>query len=365
MAIALLATGDELIQGDTLNTNSHYIAHALNSEKLPLGLHLVCSDRELDIYDCLRFLAINHNILIVTGGLGPTSDDRTRFALSHFLNVNLVEFPEAVEAIETRLRLGKLAMNCGNRQQALFPPNATLLANPNGTALGCYIECDNKLVILLPGPPRECHPMFNHFILPLLQKSHHHDKQVLKWRLFGVAESQIAEKLDKALVTSGCETGYRLETPYIECKVWCKTPEIEAIKQIVEPLVAPYIIATIDQKASEKLHELIVRQQIPMVIIDEVTGGVLQTLLQTPDCYPLLSFCEQKDVTLRFQLRGLKEYWFDEPSSGLTQLTIQYTWDGKQFEETHEIPYYSSTIVYYAAEWLSFRLFHLINQLHQ
>lgn len=153
MTVALLATGDEIIHGDTLNTNSHNLASALSSEGLPLGLQLACSDKEKELYDCLSFLALTHDIILVTGGLGPTSDDRTRFALGRFLKTDLVEFPEAIQHIQTRLGLAEKELNPGNRQQALFPANATILPNPHGTALGCYYSQGNKLFILLPGPP--------------------------------------------------------------------------------------------------------------------------------------------------------------------------------------------------------------------
>ncbi|ARG98162.1 competence/damage-inducible protein A [Legionella micdadei] len=365
MTIALLATGDEIIHGDTLNTNSHNLAHALSSEGLPLGLQLACSDKENELYDCLSFLALTHDIIIVTGGLGPTSDDRTRFALGRFLKADLVEFPQAIQHIQTRLGLDEKELNPGNRQQALFPANATILPNPNGTALGCYCNQENKVFILLPGPPRECLPMFDHYVLPLLQQMAHSDKQIVKWRLFGVAESQIAQQIDEALAGIDCKTGYRLETPYVECKVRCKNHLMGTVKQIVESIAAPYLIATPEQKASERLLETIPKLKIPISIVDEATGGILQTLIQQPSTYPWLKFYEDQRTILHFHLRGLKEYWSGEGKKGKTQVSIDYRSAKMNGEETHELPYRSPLVIHYAAEWLSFRLLHLINQLHQ
>ncbi|KTD38856.1 competence damage inducible protein CinA [Legionella nautarum] len=367
MTVALLATGDEIIHGDILNTNSHNLAHALSSEGLPLGLQLVCSDKEQELYDCLSFLAKHHNIIIITGGLGPTSDDRTRFALGRFLKTDLVEFPAAIQHIQNRLGLSEQELNPGNRQQALFPAQATILPNPNGTAVGCYCVYEDKVFILLPGPPRECLPMFNDYVLPLLQQMTHSEKQIHKWRLFGVAESQIAQEIDEALVKIDCKTGYRLETPYVECKVRCKSQLMVEVIQIVESIAAPYIIATPEQKASELLYEKIVKSQIPISIIDEATGGILQTLIQQPDSYPWLKFYHDKDAALHFHLRGLQEYWSGQGKKGKTQVSIQYRnakINGKETHETHELPYRSPLVIHYAAEWLSFRLFHLIDQLH-
>ena len=97
MSTAILATGDEIIHGDTLNTNSQYIAKALGSEGISLGYHLCSSDKETDLVNALNFLKQSHDTIIITGGLGPTSDDRTRYALASSIQHPLVEYPEAVE----------------------------------------------------------------------------------------------------------------------------------------------------------------------------------------------------------------------------------------------------------------------------
>lgn len=364
MTIAIMATGDEIVHGDTLNTNSHAVAHALTSEGLPLGLHLSCSDNEQEMLACLEFLCQKHDIIILIGGLGPTSDDRTRFALARFLKTTLVEFPEAIAHIQARLARAKLSFNPGNRQQALFPPDATLLPNPHGTAMGCYCSSQDKLFVLLPGPPRECLPMLNEHVLPVLQKVQHTDKHLFKWRLFGVAEGEIAEILDNALSEVNCETGYRLETPYLEFKVRCPNEEVERVKQIIEPLISPHIIASPEQKASERLRQRVEQMQQPIVIIDDATGGMLQTLLQRPSTHLWFNFHDISNSKLYFHLSGLKEYWTQQPGA-VTDITIKYHNDIEHGSETHQIPYRSPLVVDYAAEWLSFRLLHLIDQLHQ
>lgn len=363
--IAILATGDEIIHGDTLNTNGQAIAHVLTSEGLSLGLHLSCGDNELELLACLKFLCKKHDIIILIGGLGPTSDDRTRFALGRFLNTPLIEFSEATTHIQARLDRAKLKLNVGNRQQALFPPASTLLPNPNGTAMGCYCPWQNKLFILLPGPPRECLPMFNNHVLPILQQTQHTDKHLLKWRLFGVAEGAIAEVLDNALSNVDCEIGYRLETPYVEFKVRCTAEDVEHIKAIIEPLVLSHVIASPEQKASERLRQTIEHMQKPIVIIDEATGGLLQTLLQCPSTHRWLTFHDTDNKhNLYFHITGLKEYWTQQ-SGSTTDVIIKYNNEIEHGSEMHTIPYRSPLVVDYAAEWLSFRLLHLIDQLHQ
>ncbi|MCA0403758.1 MAG: competence/damage-inducible protein A [Proteobacteria bacterium] len=364
MSIAFLATGDEIIHGDTLNTNSHNLAKILSSEGIPLGLHLTTSDKEKEILSALDYLNETHNILIIIGGLGPTSDDRTRFALATFLGEPLVEFSDAIAHIQQRIKGTDLVLSQGNKQQALFPQKTMLLANPNGTAMGGYLETENKVFILLPGPPRECLPMFNDYVLPLLQKQEHSQKEIIKWRVFGVAEAEIAEKLEKVLVNSNCKIGYRLETPYVECKISCKKDEIAKIKELVQPVLEPYIISSVDKKASDLFYEKILSLEQPIHIWDEVTGGLLQNSLQKPESYAHLKFYPDKQSNIAFHIQGLEEYWASKGSKGSSELCIQYQINGHQGEERHQIPYRSPLVVFYAVEFLSFRLLKLINQFH-
>lgn len=365
MTIGILATGDEIVHGDTLDTNSHNIAHALSSEGISLGLQMSCSDKEKDIIDCLCFLAEKHDIIIIIGGLGPTTDDLTRFALAQFTNDTLMQHIEALTHIQNRLLSANVTMNEGNLQQCLFPEKAILLPNPNGTAMGYYYRWKDKIFILLPGPPHECLPMFNNFALSLLQKTQHSNKQILKWRIFGVAESEIGQTLEAALAELDCQTGYRLDMPYIEFKVRCTSDLLEKVKSIVDPIITPYTIASIDKKASEKLQDLILSLNEPINIIDEVTGGVLQSLLTKPRTHHLFNFHSMNKTSLFFHLKGLTEYWSGQPAHGQAQLTIHYSNQSQEGDETHTIPFRGPSVIPYAAEWLSFRLFHLIKQLHQ
>lgn len=364
MTIAILATGDEIVHGDTLNTNTHAIAHILSSEGLPLGFQLSCSDKKANIIDCLRFLAEQQDIIILIGGLGPTTDDLTRFALAEFTGQQLIQRAEALKHIKTRLQAAKVTLNEGNLQQCLFPEHAILLPNPNGTALGAYFTWKDKIFILLPGPPGECLPMFNDFALPLLQRTAHSQKQILKWRIFGVAESEVGQILEDALADINCQTGYRLDTPYIEFKVRCTADLTETIKKTVDLILSPHIIATPEKKASELLRDLIIKLNQPINITDEATGGLLECLLVKPGIKHLVNFHPGEKIGLSFHLTGLAEYWSKQPINGQTQLTIHYSNQQQQGGETHFIPYRSASVVSYAAEWLSFRIIQLINQLH-
>jgi nicotinamide-nucleotide amidase len=367
MTLAILATGDEIIHGDTLNTNGHEIAKTLSSDGVPLGLQLACSDKELDLLECIGFLAKQHDIILSIGGLGPTTDDRTRFAFAQCLDLDLIEYPEAIAHIQARLTRANLPCDAGNRLQALFPKDSTLLPNPNGTAMGCMFSAQNKLFILLPGPPAECLPMFHHYVLPRLQQTQHSHKQMLSWQLFGVAEGQVAEMLEGALTGIHCNTGYRLDVPYLEFKVRCEPDVAESVKQRIDPLAAPYIISPPKQKASRMLRDRLIEMKEHAVIMDRATGGVLETLLRCPQNTEYVSFYEQNQpAKYHFDISGLDVFWESDKTASTAEVLIKYHGSQGYGFERHSIPYRGHAwVLHYAAEWLSFRMLHLINQIHQ
>lgn len=367
MTLGLLATGDELTHGDTLNTSTQVIAKALSSEGFSIGMHVVCGDKEQELLDALSFLGTKHQVLIITGGLGPTSDDRTRFGLSSYLEQPLIAYADALLHIETRLTQAKLLMNEGNRQQALFPAGAELFPNPNGTAMGCAYQRDGQLFLLLPGPPKECMPMFQNYALPFLKKIiTSSQKEILTWRLFGVPEGQIAEVLEHALTGITCQFGYCVETPYLIFKVRCEKEDGAKICAVIEPLVAAYIIASPEQTASTALLKLLETQTLKITIFDEVTGGALQCLLQKPQNYTHLSFREKKsdEADVYFHATGLEAYWQNASEVGNSDVVLRYRAGEQEGVERYTLPRIGAWAQHTAAEWLSFRIAHLINQIH-
>lgn len=368
MTTAFLATGDEIVHGDTLNTNSQTISQLLSSEGISLGFHLACSDKEKDLLTALEFLGMHHEVIITCGGLGPTSDDKTRFAVAHYLEVDLIEHKKALNHIEDLLKQSNLNLKEQNNQQALFPNQAILLDNPHGTAMGCIIPANNKkpMIICLPGPPRECIPMVNDAVLPYLTKQFRSQKIIKKWLIFGQAESYIAHALDEALRRFDCATGYRMDTPYVEFKVKMKPEDEQAILEVIEPIIQPHILSKDMEKASTKLRHQIDTLSHPITIIDEVTGGYLQQLIQTPANVDKVHFLPSENDATVFHVKGFDEYWHPKEQKGkMGHFVIDYGNKDLQGSESHTLPLRRYPLAQlYITEWLSFRLFHLINQLH-
>lgn len=161
---AVLAVGSELLDLGRTDTNSPYISAQLHRVGFQVAFTTVVSDEWHDLVETLRHALRTVDLVVCTGGLGPTDDDRTRDAAAAVLGLSLHEDPGVVAQIEARFRARQLAMPAINRRQAHVPDGATVVPNPRGTAPGLWIPADGKAVVLLPGPPREMEPMIAHVI---------------------------------------------------------------------------------------------------------------------------------------------------------------------------------------------------------
>jgi nicotinamide-nucleotide amidase len=159
-----IAVGSELLTPDRTDTNSLFVTARLNAIGIDVAAKHVVGDRRLDLLAVLRESLDHADLVILTGGLGPTADDITRAVVAEAFGVPLLEDGIVLERIRRRFAARGIAMPEINRRQALVPRGATILPNENGTAPGLLFERDGRTVVLLPGPPREMHPMFERFV---------------------------------------------------------------------------------------------------------------------------------------------------------------------------------------------------------
>ena len=245
--VGFLATGSELITGEILNTNSQAMADAMLLRGISIGEHLIVDDDVNNIKEAFRFLLSRHDAVISTGGLGPTSDDVTRNAITEVLGLELVFDSNSFQRITDRILKKYTEVPVSNKRQAYFPEGSLIIPNENGTADACEISFKNnnqtQWVYLLPGPPRECLPIFTNTILPSLIKNNFEtDRKLYRWRLQGVSEAKIAEQLEEALKEFNLIFGYRAHAPYLDIKLNLSPgPDLSKILEKVESLVGPYI----------------------------------------------------------------------------------------------------------------------------
>lgn len=357
--IALLATGDEISQGDILNTNSQEIAHRLFKQGMRVGNHMVTSDAVAEIEQAITLLLASHNALIITGGLGPTSDDLTRFALAKATDRPLIFDASVWDDIVKRLkRFGYDTPPLSNRQQALFPEGATIIPNPNGTAAGCMLEYHNKLIVMLPGPPFECLPMFEQVTLPALNKAgFSHIEYHKNWLLFGVSEGEIAEKLDALAKPYECITGYRIFYPYIEFKIHSNNKQdFEKLIPHIEEMIRPFIFNDGQKTASEILRATLEKIDFTLTICDFATGGLLESTIKTPKTFSHLSFIHEKNEPQHVTIKGLDEFWHHSEATK-TQLKIQFNFSHQKELIEVTIPFRGHRVKQYAVEFVCWKLF--------
>jgi nicotinamide-nucleotide amidase len=158
---AIIAVGSELLTPERVDTNSLFITEVLNDLGIPVVFKAIVGDNRDELASHIGHALARHRVLILTGGLGPTDDDLTREVVAGHLGLPFDEDPEIVAAIEKRFAARGWRMPEVNRRQAQVPRGAVVLANPHGTAPGLWIEHQQSLIALLPGPPREMKPMMD------------------------------------------------------------------------------------------------------------------------------------------------------------------------------------------------------------
>lgn len=363
--VALLATGDELTQGDILNTNTQKLAQRLFENNINIGLHIITSDNQHEIREAIIYLLKNHDGLILTGGLGPTSDDRTRYALSAALKKPLIFDMLSWDRIVERItQISARTPPESNKQQALFPKDAVILENENGTAAGCYLYLQGKSIFMLPGPPNECLPMFEKFVLNKLiearfQQAMYHKK----WLLFGVSEGVIAAELDALVKPFQVSTGFRIAYPYVEFKLHSEDElHFQQAINVLKPYLSKYILADGERPISALLENCLEHLNTVIDIHDFATGGRLESQLRTPSTTAQVVFHNQIESNdhLHVTINGLNEYWQQNFTSKNTTLLLTFTQNGVERPVAHSIPCYSPKVIHYAVEIICFEIFNAL-----
>jgi len=283
--ISFLATGNEIIEGEVQDTNGQYFASTLHDKGANIFQHVHVSDDKSEICTALRYLLEHSDVVIITGGLGPTSDDNTRFAVSEITGSELKFDEHSWRMIQERFALFNLKAVESNRQQALFPAGADIYPNENGSAPACHLEWKGKHIFMLPGPPRECRPIFDARVMKVLGELNFFDKhERFQWITMGLSEGEIAEEIDAMAKPHGFETGYRWSYPYLVIKVIAKnnTVDREALSKI-DARLDDYCVSRDRRDAFEVLSDIMKDHAETVYLIDEVNGEPASPLITHPN----------------------------------------------------------------------------------
>ncbi|MDN3702665.1 isocitrate/isopropylmalate family dehydrogenase [Vibrio artabrorum] len=187
--VAILTIGDELLSGKSINTNLSDLSQIAEHKGYSVVRQIVCSDSVGDIEQTISKLAGDVDYLVLSGGLGPTSDDRTRFAVAEVAKESLVFNDCSWRHIESRLTNFNVAVDESNRVQAMFPETAAILSNPIGTANGFSLNIYGTKVLVLPGPPAEAKYLLDKYLAEIVNASN--STNSYKWSIMGVSEGEV------------------------------------------------------------------------------------------------------------------------------------------------------------------------------
>ena len=286
MKAEILTIGDELLRGEIVDTNKSLLSERLLRFDVETRFHSSVCDEPEDMADALRRAAGRADVVLVSGGLGPTRDDITLEVLARTFGRGLVRHQPSLAAIrDFFVRLGR-EMSPSNEKQALLPEGAEVLPNPVGTAPGCMLEAGGAVFFCLPGVPRELTRMLDEEVLPRLAARLRPTKRVVMratlLRTFGMGESTLEDELKDLAREEGVSLGFRTAFPdnYLRPVVRAAT-ETEAkaklarVVEAIEQRLGPLVYGRDDETMEQALGGLLVARGLSLAVAESCTGGLL------------------------------------------------------------------------------------------
>ncbi|HYP27004.1 MAG TPA: competence/damage-inducible protein A [Blastocatellia bacterium] len=280
----IIAIGSELLTPHRVDTNSLWLTERLNSIGVSLHLKTVVGDEEARLEEVVRDALNRSDVIISTGGLGPTEDDITRKVFARVCGRQLTLDYEVLAGIRERITSRGYQMTPNNERQALIPRDAAILPNPNGTAVGMKMEQNGRLVVLLPGPPRENRPMFDDYVMPQLERMSRGvriAKRVLK--VTGMGESQLDDVIapiygeytnpTTTILFTDSEIEIHLEAT---AETFLRAEEIvEELSGKLEDKIGINLYSTRGESLEEVVGQRLRLRQYTIATAESLTGGLI------------------------------------------------------------------------------------------
>ncbi len=284
MRAEILATGDEIRSGALVDTNSAYIAEKLEETGIAVQRHICAGDDLKVLEDIFREVGDRADVCVVTGGLGPTTDDITAEAAAAAAGVGLIEDEEALSMIAAFFKARNREMTASNRKQALVPRGSKTLYNPVGTAPGFRLKIKQCTFFFMPGVPPEMVRMLSAEVLPDIEKimgAHRTNCLVRNISTFGLTESAVGEKV--AAVTDrfpGLRLGLRAKFPEIHVKFYLNGKDLpqmqatlDAATEWVKERVGKYVLSTEGEAMPRVVGKLLQERGATLAVAESCTGG--------------------------------------------------------------------------------------------
>jgi nicotinamide-nucleotide amidase len=284
MKSIIIAIGDELLIGQVVNSNAAYIAEKLNDIGIEVTRMVTVADEETEILNSFQDSYEKSEIIITTGGLGPTHDDITKKAVCKFFRTDLIANNEVLENIKKLMQRRNLLMTPMAQEQALVPRGATIIPNNHGTASGILIEHEGKFFVAMPGVPYEMESMMENFVVPYFKKKNL--GRIIVHRTLkttGIPESFLAEKLGNPddylhgakLAFLPSPLGVRLRISVVDNDRSTAEQKIKKIETYIRLRAEKYIYGTEDEELEEVIGTLLTEHKLTLAIAESCTGGLI------------------------------------------------------------------------------------------
>jgi nicotinamide-nucleotide amidase len=284
MKAEIIAIGSELLTPYRLDTNSLFLTDELNRLGVRVVYKNVVGDSLEDMRTCFSIALLRADLIIASGGLGPTDDDRTRDAVAEVLGRKLHLNDEVLQKIQERFRRYHRAMPDINARQAMVPEGATILPNSRGTAPGLWLEHDGHIVVLLPGVPIELQSIFETEVKPRLARLNHDERLFTRdLRITGLPESEVEQRVrplyalypDTETTILAAPTGIQLH-PRIWSRDAAKAEKL--LDEIVDRMalaLGEHLFSTHGETLEEVVARVLVENHATIAVAESCTGGLL------------------------------------------------------------------------------------------
>jgi nicotinamide-nucleotide amidase len=279
----ILAVGTELLMGQIANTNAQYISARLPDVGIGVYYHSVVGDNHERLKTALGLALSRSDLIIMTGGLGPTQDDLTKETVAEVLNRRLTPHQESLERLRSFFERLKRPMTENNLKQAQIPEGAIIIRNKNGTAPGCIIEENDKVVMMLPGPPSEMRPMFEETVIPYLEERSGSRIVSRFLRIFGIGESAMEEAIKDLIENRSNPT----IAPYakegeIALRITARYPKDKTSEDIITPVeeeirkrLGIKVYSSDNKGLDEVVADMLIKSCTTIAIAESCTGGLI------------------------------------------------------------------------------------------
>ena len=286
MQVQLLMTGNEILSGDTIDTNAAFIAQQLKFLGLDVSRKITVGDNLGILVEEIKSISQQADILIINGGLGPTIDDLTAQALAKACDIELAWHKTALEHIENWCSSRNIKLNEQNKKQALLPSDCSVLANKTGSAVGFLVVLNNCQIFCTPGVPSELKYMVTDEILPLLkiQTGSSNKVEINRLQVFGLGEANLQQLISEKLADwpEEIELGFRASMPTIEVKLTSRSEaghQLQALwQEKLASILGDHLIEKIDRTPralSEVVIDLLKAHDARLTTAESCTGGLI------------------------------------------------------------------------------------------